>query len=54
MSVRDEYLAFKTAGDLRTGKFEDRVALQDFLRDRLDGIWAENPSFSHGGSSQTT
>lgn len=40
---------FRNQNGLKTGKFEDRVILQEFLRDHLEEIWSENPSFSNGG-----
>ncbi len=43
MSVKDEYLRFKAANNLKTNKFEDRVLLQKFLKDRLEDIWSEKP-----------
>ncbi len=49
MNVKDEYLRFKADNKLKTGRFEDRVLLQKFLRDRLEVIWGENPCFSNGG-----
>lgn len=49
MSIKDEYLSFKAENNLKTGLFEDRVLLQNFLRERLEDIWNENPQFSHGG-----
>lgn len=49
MSVKDEYLSFKSDNRLETGRFEDRVLLQRFLRDRIEEIWSENPRFSNGG-----
>lgn len=49
MSVMHEYLSFKAENRLNTRVFGDRVRLQRFLRDRLDGIWSERPKFSNGG-----
>lgn len=49
MSIKDKYLFFRDHNELKTGDFDDRVVLQNFLRDRLDEIWAENPTFSNGG-----
>jgi hypothetical protein len=49
MSVKDEYLDFKTAKGLKTRCFADRVLLQKFLKDRIEDIWAEKPNFSNGG-----
>jgi len=49
MTVKDEYIQFKTKRGLKTSRFEDRVRLQGFIRDRLDLIWAENPGFTNGG-----
>jgi hypothetical protein len=49
MKVQDEYLSFKVDNGLKLNKFEDRVLLQKFLRDRLEDIWDENPKFSNGG-----
>ena len=49
MSVKNEYLTFKSDQGLKTGRFEDRVLLQKFLRDRIEDIWGEKPQFSNGG-----
>lgn len=49
MSVKEEYLLFKTEKGLRTNNFNDRVVLQKFLRSRLGDIWKEHRKFSHGG-----
>lgn len=49
MGVKEEYLAYRKRENLSTRRFEDRVVLQRFLRDRLDEMWEENPKFSHGG-----
>jgi hypothetical protein len=49
MSVKDEYLSFRSDNGLRTHIFKDRVMLQQFLRDRLENIWAEDPDFENGG-----
>ncbi|RZN36754.1 MAG: hypothetical protein EFT35_07680 [Methanophagales archaeon ANME-1-THS] len=49
MSIKDEYLEFKAQYQLRTNKFDDRVTVQKFLRDRLEDIWAEGPHFTNGG-----
>ena len=49
MSVKDDYLAFKAERCLKPGKFEDRVKLQSFIRDRLEDLWREGISFSSGG-----
>ncbi len=40
---------FKNANRLKTHIFKDRVRLQQFLRDRIDDIWAEKPRFENGG-----
>lgn len=49
MSIKDEYLSFRNEKGLRPEKFDDRVELQLFLRDRLPRIWNEHGSFSYGG-----
>ncbi len=49
MSIKDEYLEFKESNEPRTGDFADRVKLQVFLRDSVERIWAERPSFTNGG-----
>lgn len=49
MTVKDEYLSFKADNHLKLNRFEDRVLLQRFLRDRLERIWSENPKFTNGG-----
>ena len=49
MSVKDEYLRFKTDNRLNTRLFDHRTLLQSFLRDRLESIWDEKPRFSNGG-----
>ncbi len=49
MSVKDEYLSYRNKKGLKTRVFSDRVKLQRFLRDRLDAIWAEKPTFTNGG-----
>jgi hypothetical protein len=49
MSVKEEYLSFKTANNLKTNIFEDRVKLQRFLKSRLENIWSEKPKFTNGG-----
>ncbi len=49
MSVKDEYLSFRTQNNLKTSNFDDRVILQEFLRDRLEDIWRGKPKFSNGG-----
>lgn len=49
MKIKDEYLSYKKCNSLKTNVFEDRVTLQNFLRNRIDKIWNENPDFSNGG-----
>jgi hypothetical protein len=49
MGVKEEYLRLKMYNHLKLNRFEDRVRLQKFLRDRLEDIWRENPKFSNGG-----
>ena len=49
MSIKDEYVRFKLDKKLDPGLFEHRVRLQDFLKERLEAIWAEGPQFTHGG-----
>jgi hypothetical protein len=43
------YEFIKVDNGLKLKNFEDRVLLQNFLRDRLEDIWDENPKFSKGG-----
>jgi hypothetical protein len=52
MSVMQEYLAYKNENGLKTGRFEDRKLLQEFLRDRVERIWTEGRNFSNGGFMQ--
>lgn len=49
MGIREEYLSFREINGLKTNKFQNRVKLQLFLRDRLSEIWNENPKFMNGG-----
>ncbi len=49
MRVKDEYLSFRNSNGLRTDVFKDRVILQNFIRERLEDIWRERPSFANGG-----
>ncbi len=49
MSIKDEHPNFRNGHGLKNGNFEDRVKLQNFLRDRLDDIWREFRGFSNGG-----
>lgn len=49
MTVRDEYLQFRDSKGLKTNRFNDRVILQKFLKDRIKQIWSERPNFSNGG-----
>ncbi len=52
MSIKDDYLHFRDSRGLRTSNFADRVVLQKFIKDRLDDIWLEKPSFTNGGLLQ--
>ena len=49
MSVKNEYLDFKQENCLNPASFTDRVKLQAFLRNHLEEIWEENPSFTNSG-----
>jgi len=49
MSVKDDYMAYKSQQALHPGDFYDRLKLQSFLRSRLDEIWQEGLTFSNGG-----
>ena len=49
MSVKEEYLSFKAANNLKTNIFEDRVKLQRFLKGRLEKIWSEGRKLTNGG-----
>jgi hypothetical protein len=49
MGVKEQYIAFKNEHGLRVDVFQDRVRLQEFLRQRLEEMWAEHREFAHGG-----
>lgn len=49
MSIQAAYLDFKKREALSTRNFEDRVRLQQFLKDSIEFLWAELSAFSHGG-----
>ncbi len=49
MSLKDIYLSHRKKYGLKTRVFGDRVELQKFLRDHLNDIWNEKPTFTNGG-----
>ena len=49
MKVLEEYKAYRRREGLNPSRFQDRIILQLFLRDRVEAIWREKPRLSHGG-----